>query len=459
MRTRSPLFLVAAALCAGFSILSAGSALANTCAAPRPVNESLTAKSGLLGIFVYYPSAPKVDALKEAKSLVAKHAPEFKWHDSLPKDSASAPMPWVAGKPFDSNVNPPPVDFLDFKGRGLSTEEKNAVARSAKGFLLTFHLPARDFSKSFVKANGIVLEFARNTGGYVHDQETREVFSVEAWRSTRTTESADLVTVSKHITIHGYRNGDYLRAVTLGMMKFGLPELAVSEFRSDEGSGVQRLINVLAQRMAEGPLEVKAGRVELRVGDLRASPFRKSIEDGIQAGGKSKAALCLNDKKPEPGDVENRLLELNFDLSGGGDKHAHRNAFLFELFGARPSDVSLAKSTDAELAAASRKARTEMGRLREEFNKGLPAGNRLSVKAPFRAPDGSTEFMWVEVARWDSSGIRGLLSSTPRNVKNLRAGQEVTVPESDFYDYMRVHADGAVTGNETTKILMRRQGK
>ena len=69
------------------------------------------------------------------------------------------------------------------------------------------------------------------------------------------------------------------------------------------------------------------------------------------------------------------------------------------------------------------------------------------------------KFMWVEVVRWSANGdLRGMLMSEPRSVRALRAGQEVTIAESDFYDYLRSYAEGTTEGSETGKILQQRSG-
>jgi uncharacterized protein YegJ (DUF2314 family) len=81
------------------------------------------------------------------------------------------------------------------------------------------------------------------------------------------------------------------------------------------------------------------------------------------------------------------------------------------------------------------------------------------VKSAFKAGE-QTEFMWIEVSRWVGAQISGLLmSEPPRYVTNLRAGQQLNVRESDFYDYLRVFADGKTEGNETGKILEARAGR
>ena len=108
---------------------------------------------------------------------------------------------------------------------------------------------------------------------------------------------------------------------------------------------------------------------------------------------------------------------------------------------------------DDEIAEASRRAKTKLPSLRTEFNKGLVPGEFILVKAPFATPDGQKEWMWVEVNRWRGSKITGLLQNEPFNIPDLHPGQTVKVSDEDVFDYMRVHADHRIEGNETGALI------
>jgi uncharacterized protein YegJ (DUF2314 family) len=65
--------------------------------------------------------------------------------------------------------------------------------------------------------------------------------------------------------------------------------------------------------------------------------------------------------------------------------------------------------------------------------------------------------MWVEVTAWRDTKIRGLLANDPFEIPTLHAGQVVEVDEGDVFDYLLRHRDGTTEGNETGRILERRQ--
>ena len=114
---------------------------------------------------------------------------------------------------------------------------------------------------------------------------------------------------------------------------------------------------------------------------------------------------------------------------------------------------------DQAILAASKQAKEKLPQLRRDFNAGLEPGEYIYVKAPFETPDDGTEWMWVEVMRWNDGEILGLLKNEPVYIPDLRGGSEVRVDEADVFDYIRYFADGSEEGNETGKLIQQSQGR
>ncbi len=125
------------------------------------------------------------------------------------------------------------------------------------------------------------------------------------------------------------------------------------------------------------------------------------------------------------------------------------------FFGA--TDAATAVKHDAAILEASRKAREDLPALKRAFNAGLQPSENILLKAPFKTPDGSNEWMWVEVSRWQEGRITGVLDNDPFNVPGLHAGQTVTINQEDVFDYIRHYPDGHAEGNTTGSILEKMQ--
>jgi uncharacterized protein YegJ (DUF2314 family) len=442
------------------SLVLAESAQAQ-CLSPDAQDGVVRRESGSLAYTLFLPAGSRVDPVPVARRLFQQHMPGAAWHTAFPDAGQKSDKAWATAKRLQgaAQVNAPAVDYLDLKGRGLTAEQKTAIAGAVDAVEIYVHLPERSFAADFAAAHQAVLKSAQELRAAVHDVDTRETFWPDALQARRMGAETNRFDVVKHITISMYRNGEHFRAVTLGMRKFGLPELAIGALSSTESGPAGHLMNLIAQRMVEAPLQARKGRIVVRVADMSDPALRKLAQEKLEKGGSGVADVCLVRRKPEEGDAENRLLQIEFDTVQGVDQHARRHKVLWAMQGGEPSGVREARAGDAELAAASARAKAEMPRLRARFNKGLAFKEELMVKATFRRTDGSAEFMWIEVSRWKAGQIQGLLLSTPRYVTGVRAGQQVTLPESDFYDYILKRADGSMEGNETGKILEQRAGK
>ncbi|MBM4393353.1 MAG: DUF2314 domain-containing protein, partial [Deltaproteobacteria bacterium] len=106
-----------------------------------------------------------------------------------------------------------------------------------------------------------------------------------------------------------------------------------------------------------------------------------------------------------------------------------------------------APTTLAEARAAVRAA--VGGPLRDAFARGLAANEVIAVSVPFRTRSGGTEYLWVEVDRWDGRGMGGRLATEPFNVNGLHEGDGVAINIADIYDYVWKKADGSKEGNLT----------
>lgn len=417
------------------------------------LNETLTRGSGHLYVNLYLPAIPLQDHASVVREIVGREVPHIEYvakpdRNRLPKG------PWAYSiLVTDPKVLPrPDPSFLEFKGRTLSETERAAAGAPRALLALGFVIPVADFESNFRQANRAAALVAESFGALIADDDTRDIYSVASWREARISDAGTPLKPYQHITVHLYRQGDYLRAVTLGMSKFGLPDLVIAELHGPENRPASALMEVLVQRLYEAPTKLQQGRLTLALSDLRHQALRKQMEKSLQPGGRGEGVVCLSEARPEPGDANNRLLRIGFDLSTGADRHEKRLNFFVTMFGISETDIIGARSGDAELLAASRRAREQIPVLRAAVKSGLKPNEQVFVKAPF-SEAGQTEFMWIHVARWEGGRIRGVLTSTPRSIRTVRFGQEVDVAESDFYDYIRRHPDGKSEGNETGKIL------
>lgn len=136
---------------------------------------------------------------------------------------------------------------------------------------------------------------------------------------------------------------------------------------------------------------------------------------------------------------------------------ARQAAAVASMFGWRDEVKSIAH--DDALHAASERAKRKLPAIRAVVQRGLEPGEVVQVKLPFATSSGGTEWMWVEVVRWDGDAIEGVLNNEPFEVPELHAGQRVRGKTDDVFDYLYLRTDGSTEGNQTSEIIERMQGE
>ena len=378
--------------------------------------------------------------------------PALKLVDKIPENPDTMLLRGYLKEDIANNYAPPDLKSLPYHAHGLSDQESELLQRSTNALILDFSHPKKNVWQALRAANELAEDLARKSGGLVWDEETREVYSPDAWHEKRLASWSDEIPdVSDQTVIHIYPNGDFARAITLGMSKMGLPDIVVQETPWSSDNQVGNLINIFSQSIAERRTPPKVDQYRLDLHAIKNPHMREKQLADLKGNANGAACLTLAEAKWEEGDPKNRLVRLDADRYPGDDPHAKQDSMLSSFFGWQDSITTVEHSP--ELLAESAKEKSRLPELRKLFNAGLAPGEFIEVKAPFSAEDGNREWMWVEVTRWKGDEIRGTLENEPAEVKTLKAGQVVQVREQDIFDYIHRFADKRVEGNTTGEII------
>ncbi len=350
----------------------------------------------------------------------------------------------------------PDMQSIGYFGRGVSREQALAVQDTDDALVINFAYPDRFASTAFLDALELMEALALRHDSLIWDEATRQIFSREAWRELRLdTWNDGVISAQDHVTIHAYKDGEFVRAITLGMEKFGLPDIVVDDFGWSSNRPMGHLINLVTQTLLEGGEIGEDFSLTVDIGKVKHAPLREELEASLLENAKGRLTLYLQPTVPDEGDPDNYLLAIRFDNANGLTVQEQQDELLGSLFGWQDSIVYV--DHNKRILDASERARDKLPQLRQDFNAGLEPGEFIHVKAPFATPDGGNEWMWVEVIEWDGDRIRGLLENEPFHIPDLRGGSEVTVSESDLFDYIRFFPDGSQEGNETGALIREAQ--
>lgn len=364
-------------------------------------------------------------------------------------------------KSFEVEVVPtedyilPPKDTLDTVAPGLSPEERakvhekpNALIVRTQGPFATDHLPAR-------VAFATTLALAEALDGFIYDEiarriETRRDFADVLVRAPL---GQGPVFRPRQIVVQLYRQPDgTARLLTLGMIRFGLPDFSATGSSMAAGPQIANVLNAAAS---------------LAVAGNTALPLTITIEDVAKAMGKTPADLGVDPAKSKPirlnaidpgrheGDPDNDMAEL---VPEGGATREGWDAALADLFGEAPKVVRA--DLEKPLAEVAERARQSLPDAITRFRKGE---GQLFLKSTFVIPedarlDGgpSTESLWVQAASCDDLACVGTISNHPEFALNLALGKTTTVKRAEILDWLIKRRDGTQLGGASIKLLENR---
>jgi uncharacterized protein YegJ (DUF2314 family) len=397
------------------------------------------------------PRATKDPSVVLHEALTKRYT-ELKLVDAIPERPTEMVVHAHLEKDVQREYSPPSLKSLTYSGHGLSPKQAQAIQESHTALILDFAHPREKVWTGLRTANALLEEIASKTGGLVWDEETRDLYSAEAWHKTRLDSwMADTPDISTQTAIQIYQNGEYARAITLGMAKAGLPDVLIQELPWSAERQAGDLINIFSQSMVEGTVFSNPDRFKLELRRIKNHRVVEFQSKGMENNASGSACLSLRQGNHEEGDPNNRIIQLTFGKYDGPDIHAQEDAMLSLFFGTKDSAVPVTHTV--ELLEASRKAKSRLPELHKAFAAGLQPGEYIQVKAPFPTSNGGHEWMWVEITSWNGSHIKGLLMNEPVEATSWHSGQIVDVREEETFDYIRQYPDKRREGNTTGDVI------
>jgi len=261
----------------------------------------------------------------------------------------------------------PSVSSLKYSGRGLTETDIAGFQKTSRATRLILVAPREQVWSLGRKFTKLVQEFADTTKAYLWDSATRECFSREAWRTNRLARwsATGIPDLTKQFTIHLYRideKSSYLRAITLGMEKFALPDVVIERLIGSDNRPGGNLINLVCQSLAEHPVISDGWKAVFRTGDLQAGSLRTNLESSPEKGATHEITLALLRGQPQEGDPDNALIEISFQNGVGKTEDERREDLLSKLWGSADSIMSVKHSGD--IMEASKRARAKLAGLR-----------------------------------------------------------------------------------------------
>lgn len=410
-------------------------------------------------VILFHPKPPTLDVQGEAKALLAGAYKGLKQVASAEELKASADAAVLVEALPPEAITPITEEQLRYFARGFDAAQAKQLVGAKQATVLLFTFPRAKRFEALKEATGFSHALAERLGSFLLDAETRQYFTAAEWKRQRLdTWKSQVPFLAEHVSYHLYPTDRGLRVVSLGMGKFGLPDVVVEQLSRALSTPMGLLLNASTQLIAEGNVPDASGAFVVALERIKEPRAKAQLLAELGPKAKRRTQLRAVQAQREEGDPDNALMELSFPGSEG-TLEQRQMARLVELLGTKPQELSQVRANDAELARVAKKARERLTQLRPTLSKGLPSAARLSIKASFPTDDGSIEWMWFELSSWKGDMLSGNLLNEPRAIRGLRLGSIVEVHLERVADYLYRPGDGTEEGNESGRILMKRQGK
>jgi uncharacterized protein YegJ (DUF2314 family) len=344
----------------------------------------------------------------------------------------------------------PPPDRLPFATRSLGDAERARIAKRQSVVVVRAHGPGDVNQLAARTGFGAAAALADKLDGFVYDEEVRRIENAaQAAAHAIASPLGAPAFRTEHIAVQIYTQPDgSARALTLGMRRFGAPDLEARGAAMHAGKALGLLLDAAAAKIAGG-----ASETPLAIGEQDLARVRP-------AGGKPATGAVDFELVTPPhtaGDPDNPMLSL---LPPGGQTREAFDRALETLFG--KLDVVVDEANDPALVEAAKRAREKLPGALARWKREEKSGTEMMVKLPFAfepperdgGPRGpNLEWMWVQVTGFDESSITGTLANTPAYATNLKLGSSVKGKRSDVADWMIRSSDGGLEGGESVRIL------
>jgi uncharacterized protein YegJ (DUF2314 family) len=287
-------------------------------------------------------------------------------------------------------------------------------------------------------AAAVVHEAAASIQGWVIEPELDRIRTADEFGAKLPGASSKIENLIMLQAIAGDQNVPYL--YTRGMARFGLPELYLAAVGQSQMRVAGGLLNAAAYTLIEHPDVTAPGELSV---DVVALTPKLDAGEVAKKGGSGTAHWKLQWSTGHAGEHPELVVQL---VPSGGDTVEAFSALVDEVTGKQDDAPSMVDASDLNRLAIANRARDELRKLRGHFADGVPPKERLGVKAPFDAPGGSTEWMWIDVVKWHGDVLEGTLDNDPVLVP-LKAGARVSTTIDKIGDYHHVRSDGSEVGD------------
>ena len=332
----------------------------------------------------------------------------------------------------------PSLQALQYFGRGFDQSKANRIMAS-------------DYSVSFIgvgpfdKSHKLLRKITQCVGGiaekydaFIYDVSDSLTFTPVSFENIRLGEIKKGFLSASQFGVRAYRVEKGIRSVSMGLEKFGQPNLVIENFSDHHMAYMDKLFSIVLQHVIESPIPVKPGPMVFDIKNIANPAVRSELGSSVEANGSGKTKLMFKKAASLDGDPLG-LLAVSFENSPGDSLWLEQANLLKHVFG---KDRTISNVPDPDrLESAVTLAKLRAKAILEEDHALEKDGMRLLVAIVMAEHE---EVVWVEVAEWKAQQGMGVLLSDPIHTKSFRSGMTYKFDYNSIMDFKLYGTDGLV---------------
>jgi hypothetical protein len=307
----------------------------------KPVrNGDVRTEQAISGVLFYYLPEPVGSTDAAAFQAIKRNLGRIEVTTEPISDEMPPVLELIEEKRPLKNFIIPQPSYLAGLGRGLDAKQIQAIQGSTRVTRMLLVTTSKDALKQNAQLVKAAHEYATETRAAVLDITTRECFSLEAWKRLRADEwgtAGEVPDMSTQVLIAAYaphKDSNLLRAATLGMEKFALPDFCVEDFEQGESVLVTSLLELVIQLVAESPRIADSQRFAANVATVKSAKVKARLNEIVGNDGKGTATLALVYGDRHGDGSEHPMYAIDFRHGAGTTPAERRAAVLNQLWGA-----------------------------------------------------------------------------------------------------------------------------
>ncbi len=341
----------------------------------------------------------------------------------------------------------PNVSYVKTFGFGFTDEDAVECASAGSLLLLTFKSPCKNIFKKNLGMMWLSYLLSKKFDGYIYDLESKELFTNNYYRDFNLKDNFNDLRIHILVQKYPYTPGSF-RIVTLGMAKFGCPDIEIRDFKTTASLSLQRLCYGVCKKLIDMRKKSSLPPTFPRTLSIKVKEIYKATNQLSGEGEQLEQVIKLMFRigKYENGDSQKNIVKVlppeKMDMDKWCDDVSGKVAgFIIK----RKYDVS-----ESFLKKVYEEAQKNLS-IFEQHYENRDKKDHFFVKISVKCRN-IEELIWLKVIGKKDNNYIGITQGDAAGCSDITAGMTFQVKPKEIRDWIVVLKKGKVIGDFGKKM-------